>query len=134
MDMEAEPFLVAASVRAVLAQRLLRVVCPHCSEWADITDAELSMLGIKGAKSFKVKRGKGCNFCNNKGYRGRIGIYELLCVDDTIKKMVMEEANFEEIRTFARKEKGFKTMREDGVSKVREGITTPEEIIRVTMD
>ncbi len=134
MDMGAEPFLVAASVRAVLAQRLLRVVCSYCSEWTDISDAELSMLGIKNSERFKVKRGKGCDFCNNKGYRGRIGIYELLCVDDAIKKMVMEEATFDEIRTFARKEKGFKTLREDGISKVRKGITTPEEIMRVTMD
>ncbi|HEC99270.1 MAG TPA: secretion system protein E [Proteobacteria bacterium] len=134
MDMGAEPFLVAASVRAVLAQRLVRVVCSYCSEWTDISDAELSMLGIKCTERFKVRRGKGCDFCNNKGYRGRIGIYELLCVDDAIKKMVMEKANFEEIRTFARKEKGFKTLREDGISKVRKGITTPEEIMRVTME
>ena len=134
MDMGAEPFLVAASVRAILAQRLIRVVCSSCGKWTDISDAELSMLGINGVERFKVKRGKGCDFCNNNGYRGRIGIYELLCVDDAIKKMVMEEANFEEIRNFARKKKGFKTLREDGISKVREGITTPEEIMRVTME
>ena len=73
-------------------------------------------------------------FATTEVTRGRIGIYELLCVDDAIKKMVMEEANFEEIRNFARKKKGFKTLREDGISKVRKGITTPEEIMRVTMD
>ena len=134
IDMGAEPFLVAASLRAVLAQRLVRVVCPYCGQWIDISDAELSMLGIKCTNRFKIKRGEGCNLCNNRGYSGRIGIYELLYVNDTIKKMVMDGANFEEIRTFICKEKGFKTLRQDGISKIREGITTPEEIMRVTME
>lgn len=134
LDMGAEPFLVAASVRAVLAQRLVRVVCPHCSEWIDISDAERSMLGIKSTENFKVKRGKGCDFCNNKGYKGRIGIYELFCVDDAIQKMIMENTSFEKIRDFAQKNRGFKTLRDDGMLKVKEGITTPEEIMRVTME
>lgn len=134
LDMGAEPFLVAASVRAVLAQRLIRMVCPRCSEWTDITDAELSMIGINDVERFRIRRGKGCDFCDNRGYRGRVGIYELLCVDDVVKRMVTDEANFDKIRDFARKERGFKTLREDGILKVKKGITTPEEIMRVTMN
>ncbi|MBW2011096.1 MAG: Flp pilus assembly complex ATPase component TadA, partial [Deltaproteobacteria bacterium] len=133
MDMGAEPFLVAASVHAVLAQRLVRTVCPRCGEWQEISNAEMSMLGISGQEKFRIKRGSGCKHCR-MGYRGRIGIYELFSVDEDSRKMIMERATFEDIRDFAIESKGFKTLRSDGIEKVRQGITTPEEIIRVTMD
>ena len=131
-DMGAEQFLVASSLRAALAQRLVRVVCPYCGQWEDITDAELLMLGIERAGGFRIKRGKGCDYCNNIGYKGRIGIFEILVLDDAIRKMITSGATSEEIQNFAEKKRGFKTLRQDGILKMKEGITTPEEIERVT--
>ncbi len=131
-DMGAEQFLVASSLRAALAQRLVRVVCPYCGQWEDITDTELLMLGIEQAGGFRIKRGKGCDYCNNIGYKGRTGIFEILILDDAIRKMITSGATSEEIQNFAEKKRGFKTLRQDGILKVKEGITTPEEIERVT--
>ena len=131
-DMGAEQFLVASSLRAALAQRLVRVVCPYCGQWEDITDAELLMLGIERDGGFRIKRGKGCDYCNNIGYKGRTGIFEILILDDAIRKMITSGATSEEIQNFVEKKRGFKTLRQDGILKLKEGITTPEEIERVT--
>ncbi len=133
MDMGAEPFLVAASIRAVLAQRLVRKVCPFCSELQEITKSELSMLGLCEDEKFKIKRGKGCDNCT-MGYKGRMGIYELLSVDEQIRRMILERATFEELKTYALKNTNYLTMRDDGIDKVRQGLTTPEEIMRITLD
>ena len=131
-DMGAEPYLVAAAVRAVLAQRLVRVVCAECGRWQPITSAEMHMLGI-GPGSFDVRRGAGCEHCH-LGYRGRRGIFEFLPVDDALRQLVMQRAALDELRRFALAREGFVSLRADGLSKVREGITTPEEIMRVTLD
>ena len=133
-DMGAEPFLVASSLRAVLAQRLVRVVCPYCGQWSETSNSELSMLRVERALIPMVKRGKGCDLCNGKGYKGRSGIYEILMVDDAVQRLIMKRATFEEIHDFAVKERGFKNLRKDGILKIKEGITTPEEIERVTME
>ncbi|MCK5100692.1 MAG: Flp pilus assembly complex ATPase component TadA [Desulfobacteraceae bacterium] len=133
MDMGAEPFLVAASVRAVLAQRLVRKVCPFCSELQTITKSELSMLGLCEDKKFKIKRGKGCDNCTN-GYKGRIGVYEFFCVNEHIRKMIMDKATSEDLKNYAIKETDYKLMREDGIEKIKQGVTTPEEIMRITLE
>lgn len=132
IDMGAEPFLVAASVRAVLAQRLVRTVCPFCGQTVTITEAEQRMLGIKG-ECFKIRRGTGCEKCH-MGYLGRLGIFELLEMDESLKAHIMQEATFETLRKVAVEHKGFRTLRQDGIVKVRQGLTTPEEIVRVTID
>ncbi|MCK5165028.1 MAG: Flp pilus assembly complex ATPase component TadA [Desulfobacula sp.] len=133
MDMGAEPFLVAASVRAVLAQRLVRKVCPFCGELQDISKSELSMLKLGEHENFKIKRGKGCDNCT-MGYKGRMGVFELLCVDEKIRKMIIQRATFEEIGTYAQKETDYMTMRDDGLEKIKQGLTTPEEIMRITLN
>ncbi len=133
-DMGAEPFLVASSLRAVLAQRLVRVVCPYCGQWSETSESELSMLKVKRTQIPMVKRGKGCDLCNGKGYKGRSGIYEILIVDDAVQRLIIENATFEKIHDFVIKERGFKNLRKDGVLKIKEGVTTPEEVKRVTME
>lgn len=132
IDMGAEPFLVAASVRAVLAQRLVRTICPSCGQVVPISGAELRMLGLDEAP-FEIRRGPGCDNCH-LGFRGRLGIFELLEVDEELKIHIMEAANFETLRRAAVAHKGFRTLRQDGIDKVRRGLTTPEEIMRVTID
>ncbi len=132
VDMGAEPFLVAASVRTVLAQRLVRRVCRHCGEWQDISASELQMLGLN-EPSFRILRGKGCENCK-LGYKGRIGIFELLNVDDELRRMIMNRATFEQIRLFVLEQRSFQTLRQDGITKMKAGLTTPEEIMRVTLE
>ncbi|NDY73624.1 hypothetical protein DO021_17915 [Desulfobacter hydrogenophilus] len=132
IDMGAEPFLVAASVRAVLAQRLVRKVCPACAVPNAVTTSELSMLECEQDQCFDVQRGTGCSNCTN-GYRGRMGIYELLTVDEQIRSMIMERATFEQVRDYALSHTTYRTIRTDGIEKVRQGRTTPEEIARVTL-
>ncbi|MCG8642528.1 MAG: Flp pilus assembly complex ATPase component TadA [Desulfobacterales bacterium] len=133
VDMGAEPFLVAASVRAVLAQRLVRRVCKVCAKRRRIQPSELTMLGLPEDTGFEVTRGEGCHECTN-GYRGRMGIFELLTMDDVIREMIMAGATFEQIRDHAAKNTGYQSIRTDGIEKVRQGLTTPEEIARVTIE
>ena len=132
IDMGAEPFLVAASVRAVLAQRLVRKVCARCGEETMITSAEMRMLGL-GGEPFPIRRGAGCAGCH-LGYRGRMGIYELLQMDTALKDHVMAAATPETLRDTAVERQGFSTLRQDGIAKLRAGLTTPEEIMRVTIE
>ncbi len=132
VDMGAEPFLVAASVRTVLAQRLVRRVCQHCGEWSEIKPHELQMLGLD-EPPFRIMRGKGCENCK-LGYRGRIGIFELLNLDDELRRMIMNRATFEQLRNFALESRGFKSLRHDGIAKMKAGLTTPEEVLRVTLE
>jgi type IV pilus assembly protein PilB len=132
IDMGAEPFLVAASVRAVLAQRLVRTVCPRCGNWENISHAEMTMLGLQGDR-FAIRRGPGCDYCH-MGYRGRTGIFELFSLDEILKAKVLSGASWEELRRDATMRKGFRPLRQDGVEKVKAGLTTPEEIVRVTID
>ncbi|MBM9612851.1 type II/IV secretion system protein [Desulfobulbus rhabdoformis] len=133
MDMGAEPFLVANSIRGVLAQRLVRRVCPKCAKEEPITQSELSMLGLPENEALMVNRGQGCEGCSFKGYRGRSGLYELLAVDDELQKMVAAQETTDRIRDYAMTELGFRTLRDEGIIKIRQGLTTPEEVMRVTM-
>ncbi len=135
IDMRIEPFLVSSSVVAIIAQRLIRLICPNCREEITPTKAELSELGLKREeiKGKTVFRGKGCSHCMGTGYRGRTGIYELLLVDDSIRSLILSNADSNTIKREAIK-RGMHTLRIDGSRKVFEGKTTIEEILRVTQE
>jgi len=128
-----EPYLVSASVISILAQRLVRRICSHCKETCSPPLHLRRMAGtrIEGIDAFY--RGKGCSKCRNTGYQGRIGIYELLVMTDQVRDAVVHGASLEEMRKVVQ-EHGMVTLRGDGISKVRAGITTLEEIIRVSED
>jgi general secretion pathway protein E len=132
IDMGVEPFLIASSVNALLAQRLVRTICPHCRESYKPTVKMLSELGLsmKDLKGGKLFKGKGCEKCLNTGYMGRIGIYELLEVNNDIRRMILAHADSNEIKDYAIK-KGMITLLQDGLQKAAAGITTVEEVIRV---
>lgn len=130
LDMGVEPFLVSSAVSGVLAQRLIRKICTNCrTEYVpDSADIPPDFPLEKGQKIF---RGEGCRDCRQTGYRGRLGIYELLSVDNDLREMIVQRRSAGDIQEAA-KAKGLKLMREDGWAKVRQGITTMEEIVRVT--
>ncbi|HUI28495.1 MAG TPA: type II secretion system ATPase GspE, partial [Candidatus Kryptonia bacterium] len=136
LDMGIEPFLVSSSVIGVMAQRLVRRVCPECREPYTPTVEELRELGVRadriaGRTIYRV--GPGCPPCKQTGYRGRTGIHELLVVDDEIRNLVMKNADSAAIRREATG-RGMDTLRQDGADKVLNGITTIEEILRVTQE
>ena len=134
LDIGVKPFLVASSLRAVMAQRLVRNICNECREGYDPEELELRSLGLNPAdySNIQLYRGHGCQRCHQSGYKGRKGIFEIFQVDDEIQRMIFENNGARELRIRAR-EMGMRTLREDGVRKVLAGITTVEEILRVTM-
>lgn len=133
IDIGAEPFLIATSILGVLAQRLVRVLCPHCKIKHDPTPFELSLIGMTTdqAKGTNICRAVGCNQCNQKGYIGRTIIAELLMVDDEVRSLVMQKKDGASIRKLAIT-KGMKTFRDHGIQKVLSGITTIEELVNNT--
>jgi general secretion pathway protein E len=132
IDMKIEPFLISSSVMAILAQRLVRVLCKECREPYPITPAEISELEIKrGVDNATVYRAKGCEACFNTGYLGRTAIYELLSVDDEMRQMIMKNSDASMIKALAI-ERGMMTLRQDGAEKILKGITSVEEVVRVT--
>jgi general secretion pathway protein E len=132
IDMKVEPFLISSSVMAILAQRLVRVLCKECRESYQITPAEIAELEIKrGIKGAAVYRAKGCESCFHTGYFGRTAIYELLNVDDELRQMIMKNSDASMIKALAI-EKGMMTLRQDGADKILKGITSVEEVVRVT--
>jgi type II secretory ATPase GspE/PulE/Tfp pilus assembly ATPase PilB-like protein len=135
MDMGIEPFLVSSTIRAVISQRLVRIICEKCKKPYELLKHEFSELGltedkIKGKRFYK---GEGCLECNGSGYKGRTGIYELFIMDDKIKELVVKRASLAAIRKVAQ-EGGMKTLRQDAVSKILKGITTAEEVLRETKE
>jgi len=133
VDMGVEPFLVSSSVIGVIAQRLVRVICEKCKESYEPTPAVLKELGLPEAKKLKLHRGKGCPLCKGTGYKGRIGIYSVLKVTPKIQELIVSRAPAGDIDKVARSE-GMRTLREDCLDKVVNGITTVEEMLRVTQD
>lgn len=134
VDMGVKPFLVSSSIRAVMAQRLIRKICPHCATPYEPSEYELRALNLNPdtITNANFQKGRGCDQCRSKGYRGRGGIFEIFIVDDEIRGLVNKQAAVSEIRKRAR-DLGMRTLREDGIRKAVSGMTTPEEIIRVTM-
>ncbi len=132
VDIGIKPYLVAAGVRAILAQRLVRTICTNCKERYEATDMEKELLYIDvDWNSAEIFQGKGCDNCNQTGYQGRLGVYELLVSSDNLGAMVMAGESTGNLRRAARRE-GMSTMRDDAWVKVQNGITTVEEVIRVT--
>ena len=132
VDIGLKPFLVAAGVRAVLAQRLVRTICTHCKEPYTPTDIEMERLGYPlDLNKVELFHGAGCETCNQTGYHGRLGVYELLVTSDTVRDMIMHNASSNQVRQQARKE-GMSTLREDGIKKALNGTTTIAEVLRVT--
>jgi general secretion pathway protein E len=128
IDMGVEPFLVASSLAGVLAQRLVRTICGRCKESYEPSSLERSYFSSPPGVLW---RGRGCDRCNHTGYLGRIGIFELLLVDSGITHMIAEKADSQSIKGHATS-RGMKTLRSDGLEKVRAGVTTLEELLRVT--
>ncbi len=133
VDMQVEPFLVASSLIGVLAQRLVRTICPNCKESYQPSDFELNSIGLSKDDVKEIWRGKGCSECQQTGYRGRIGIYELMLLDDDLRQLILANTDAGTLKAKAR-EKGLETLREDGAKKVLAGVTTISEVTRVTQD
>ncbi len=130
VDMGVEPFLIASSLAGVIAQRLVRIICPHCKESYKPAESELSYLDLK-SPSVKLYKGRGCEKCSGKGYLGRTGIFEMMGMNDEIRRMIISKTDSQSIKNFA-VSKGMKTLRADGTGKVLTGVTTIEEVLRVT--
>jgi general secretion pathway protein E len=134
VDMGIEPFLVSSSVMAVLAQRLVRVLCPDCREPFLPSEPELNRIGLNPEDcSGRIYRAKGCRACRNTGYRGRTALQELMVVDDNVRDLVMKKADASSIRR-ACTARGMKILRQDGAERVMAGQTTIEELLRVTQE
>ncbi len=133
IDMGIEPFLVASSVEAVMAQRLVRTICPHCKEEQKVEPSYLRRIGYpeEDIETAKFYRGAGCEDCRQLGYQGRMGIYELLILNEALRPLILNRAP---ASTIAQKaiEFGMRTLRTDGWNKVKAGLTTIEEVLRVT--
>jgi type IV pilus assembly protein PilB len=132
IEMGIEPFLVSSSLIAILAQRLVRKICPACKEkYTPSTDVIKNLSAQKDSKEMQFYKGKGCDDCKNTGYQGRVAIYELLVMTEEIRKLVVKKSSADEIKKKAIEE-GMRALREDGLDKIRQGITTVEEVLRVT--
>jgi type IV pilus assembly protein PilB len=135
IDMGVEPFLVSSSILGVLAQRLIRRICDKCRQQYKASDELLKDLGLNDSlgKGVSFYKGKGCNMCGQTGYRGRVGIYELIKISPPVQELIMRKAPAEELRNTAIKE-GMTTLRQAAIDKLFAGLTTTEEVFRVTLD
>jgi len=162
VEMEMEPFLVRSTIIGILAQRLVRVLCPHCKEAYEASEFELQQIGIDAERTRRrdarqlspryivpgvpydpigwrgpgmptFYRAKGCDKCDDKGYSGRIGIYELLMADDVVGALILKSSDAQTLKRAAQTQ-GMDTLRDDGARKVLEGRTTVEEIVAATQD
>jgi type II secretory ATPase GspE/PulE/Tfp pilus assembly ATPase PilB-like protein len=131
LDLGVEPYLIPSCLRAVLAQRLVRRVCPKCSDRYQFSEEEINRYNLLSANLDSEMRGIGCDYCFQRGYRGRVAIVEILHITPAISKMIQEKTSSDQIDLLAREE-GMISMREDGLAKVKQGITTVAEVLRVT--
>jgi len=134
VDIGVQPFLVASSVRAIMAQRLVRRLCTHCKHPADLSETEMRALRIEPSqmKDSQVMKAPGCDHCRHTGYRGRMGIFEIFIIDDEVRHMINKRTSTFLLRQRAR-ELSMRTLREDGVRKVLSGLTSADEVISVTI-
>jgi len=128
-----EPFLVSSSVILILAQRLARRICTQCKEEEKVPVPALIKVGFseEEAETIKCYKGKGCPACNGSGYKGRVALYEVMPVRDELKQLILEGASTDELKKTAIR-LGTKTLRMSGLTKVKEGVTSIEEVLRVT--
>jgi type IV pilus assembly protein PilB len=130
LDMGIEPFLVTSCVKGVLAQRLVRRICEKCRQKVQVPDVVLEGIGIRPDTPFF--QGKGCQNCNNTGYRGRLALFELLVPDEHVHQMILERKSSEEIKLYAIRQLGMATLRRDGLEKALAGLTTIEQVVSVS--
>ena len=135
VDIGVKPFLVSASLRGVLAQRLVRRICPDCTESYNPTEKELISIGmtVGDLSSANFQKGRGCSKCHGTGYRGRRGVFEIFMVNEEIQEMIYRNVSLVDLRRKVR-ELGMRTMREDGIRKIAAGITTVEEVLSTTVE
>ncbi|MCU0959418.1 MAG: Flp pilus assembly complex ATPase component TadA [Pirellulaceae bacterium] len=133
-DMGVPTFLITATLEAILAQRLVRRICTQCREETEPTDEMRAQLGLTPAEqsSMKYFRGTGCDVCNNTGYKGRVGLFELMIITDTLRDMIMANASVDDMRSEAQRN-GMVALRDAGLTFIRQGITTAEEVLRETI-
>ncbi len=131
VDLKVEPYLIAATVEAVLAQRLVRKICPECRQRYKPDAGAAALLAQKPVGSLVLQRGRGCPACRNTGYRGRTGIFELLVVTEEVRQSLLRTPNATALRELAETQ-GMITLKQDGWRKVQAGVTTIEEVLRVT--
>lgn len=127
-DMGIDHYLIANSLVGLVAQRLMRKVCPHCGREVAVTPQEQALLG---KDITTIKRGTGCTHCNGTGYRGRIAVHEIVAIDRNIRRMISRGAETEEIEAYAREQQGMRSLKEKGLELVKQGVTTPEELLRI---
>lgn len=134
LDLGIEPFLITATLEGILAQRLARRICVHCKHTFTPTEDQLMELELlpDDVRDRKFQRGRGCEACNNTGYRGRIGLYEIMTIDDELRDLITSHASTNLLRNAARK-RGMRTLRETGLLAIFEGISTIEEVVRCTI-
>ncbi len=134
IDIGVQPFLVASSLRAVMAQRLVRRICPHCKQPAELSESEMRALRIDPGqlRDAQMMNGKGCQQCRGTGYKGRIGIFEIFVLDDEVRHMINKRSSTLNLRQRARA-LGMRTLREDGIRKILAGLTTADEVISTTI-
>jgi len=134
LNMGIEPFLVASSVNLIVAQRLARKICPQCKDQDDVSKETLIQMGMdpEEAKNVVCCRGRGCPACNNTGFKGRIALYEVMPVNDPIREIILMGASGSEIKKEAINQ-GMKTLRQSGLTKVAQGVTSLPEVLRTTM-
>jgi type IV pilus assembly protein PilB len=135
LNMGVEPFLVTASVNLVLAQRLSRRICRECAEPVETNAEALTRLGMteEQVRTAVVYRGRGCPYCSETGYKGRVALYEVMPFDDELKELVLQGASAAELKAEMIRA-GVRTLRMSGIQKILEGVTTPEEVLRSTVD
>ncbi|MDD5136188.1 MAG: type II/IV secretion system protein, partial [Candidatus Omnitrophica bacterium] len=131
IDIGVEPYLVASSVNAFIAQRLVRLICKNCKEEAPLKNGKIKIEGVNMGKEVIAYHGRGCKACNHTGYSGRTGIYEILLVNEEIRELIIRKTSSDVIKKKAI-ELGMRTLLQDGWEKIRAGVTTVEEIMRVT--
>ena len=130
-DMGVETYLVANSLVGLVAQRLMRKVCPNCSTEMPTTEQERNFLG-EDIKT--IRRGAGCSHCNHTGYSGRIAVHEIVAIDNQIRRMIINHSPVEEISAYAREHQHMRTLKESGLILVKEGKTTPEELLKISYE
>jgi len=126
-----DAYLIAASLNGVLAQRLVRKICPKCKQIYQAPEHMRKYVERSGIKPEEILHGSGCDYCRGSGYLGRTGIYELLIIDDRFRDMINQDASVSSMRRVFR-ESGLPTLFDDGMKKVKRGVTTIEEVLRVT--
>ena len=130
-DMGVETYLVANSLVGLVAQRLVRKVCPHCARVMETTEQERIFLG-EDVKT--VVRGMGCAQCNNTGYKGRIAVHEIVAINNDIRRMIINHEPIEAIKKYAIEVQHMRTLKESGLILVKEGKTTPEELVKISYE